>query len=154
MKLLYDASALLNTIRLHGRDAYELLKSHLVLSLTKYEIGNALWREVSLLKRINSEEALEVIALIDDVLKVMGVVDPLDSALVFKLACKLQITYYEASYVTASIENDAKLITDDAKLMRKMQDGMETSTKVLGKKPNVLSCAEVRRIPCKGSSHL
>ena len=43
MKLLFDASALLNIIRLRKQDAYRLLKGNLTLSLTRYEVGNALW---------------------------------------------------------------------------------------------------------------
>ncbi|MEM0459689.1 MAG: hypothetical protein QXZ31_07445 [Thermofilaceae archaeon] len=44
MKLPYDASALMNVIRLRKQDAYGLLKDSLILCLTKYEVGTALWK--------------------------------------------------------------------------------------------------------------
>ncbi|MEM0267571.1 MAG: hypothetical protein QXQ60_07925 [Thermofilum sp.] len=65
MKLLYDTSALMNVIRLRKQDAYGLLKDSLILCLTKYEIGNALWKEAALQRRISVEEALEVMLLVN-----------------------------------------------------------------------------------------
>lgn len=65
MNLLFDASALLNIIRLYEHDAYEILKGNLTLSLTKYEIGNAVRKETILLKRISIEESIEAISLLD-----------------------------------------------------------------------------------------
>ncbi|MBS7648078.1 MAG: type II toxin-antitoxin system VapC family toxin [Candidatus Bathyarchaeia archaeon] len=139
MKLLFDASALLNIIRLHEHDAYEILQGNLTLSLTKYEVGNALWKETMLLKRISIEEALEAISLLDKILKIMSVADPLSGDTAFKLAYNLQITYYDASYILAAAEKNAKLVTDDAKLTRKIQENTSIITEILGKKLEISS---------------
>lgn len=143
MKLLYDASALLNVIRLRRKNAYRLLKDALILHLTKYEIGNALWKESLLQKRVSVEEALETMILLGRVLKIMSAVDLLNDDLAFKLAYGLQITYYDASYIVASMENNATLVTDDMKLARKMRDKIDTATGILKKKPETLSSDEI-----------
>ncbi|RLG90813.1 MAG: hypothetical protein DRO36_05420 [Candidatus Hecatellales archaeon] len=143
MRLLFDASALLNVIRLHKQDAYRLLKGNLTLSLTKYEVGNALWKEALLLKRVSINEALETISLLDKVLKTMETVNPSNPSLTLNLAYKLQTTYYDASYIAASTEKNAKLITDDTKLTRKVEEYMNTIHKILGRKPEISSSNKI-----------
>jgi predicted nucleic acid-binding protein len=143
MRLLFDSSALLNIIRVRKQDAYGLLKGNLTLSLAKYEIGNALWKEALLLGRISLEEALEALSLLDRVLEIMEMVYPKRSDLTFRLAFDLQVTYYDASYVVASIENDAKLITSDVKLARRIGEKMDTVNKVLGREPEILLSDEI-----------
>jgi predicted nucleic acid-binding protein len=143
MRLLFDSSALLNIIRVRKQDAYGLLKGNLTLSLAKYEIGNALWKEALLLGRISLEEALEALSLLDRVLEIMEMVYPKRSDLTFRLAFDLQVTYYDASYVVASIENDAKLITGDVKLARRIGEKMDTVNKVLGREPEILLSDEI-----------
>jgi predicted nucleic acid-binding protein len=143
MRLLFDSSALLNIIRVRKQDAYGLLKGNLTLSLAKYEIGNALWKEALLLGRISLEEALEALSLLDRVLEIMEMVYPKRSDLTFRLAFDLQVTYYDASYVVASVENDAKLITSDVKLARRIGEKMDTVNKVLGREPEILLSDEI-----------
>jgi predicted nucleic acid-binding protein len=143
MRLLFDSSALLNIIRVRKQDAYGLLKGNLTLSLAKYEIGNALWKEALLLGRISLEEALEALSLLDRVLEIMEMVYPKRSDLTFRLAFDLQVTYYDASYVVASIENDAKLITSDVKLARRIGEKIDTVNKVLGREPEILLSDEI-----------
>jgi len=121
MRLLFDSSALLNIIRERKQNAYGLLKGNLTLSLTKHEIGNALWKETLLLGRISFEEASEALSLLDKDLEIMEIVYPKRSNLAFRLAFDLQVTYYDASYVAASIENYAKLVTSDVKLARRIE---------------------------------
>lgn len=147
MSLLFDASAFLNMVRIYGREARRTLKGNLVLSFTKYEVGNALWKEVTLLKRISVEEALEAISLLDKVLKLMIVVDPSNSSAVFRLAHNLQVTYYDASYILAAIERGAKMVTDDVKLIGKIQENINIINGILGRKPEILSSDKIQHTP-------
>jgi predicted nucleic acid-binding protein len=144
MTLLFDSSALLNVIRLYKRDAFDILKGNLTLSLARYEIGNALWKEAILLKRIDIGESLEALSLMYRILKMMAVIDPLDSGVVLKLAYELQVTYYDASYIVASAENNARLVIDDVKLARRLQENIDTTARILGRKLEVLSSGEIR----------
>ena len=145
MNYLYDSSAILNTVRTHGRHAYGLLKGGLTLSLARYEIGNALWKEALLHKRISLQEALEAVVLLGKVLEVMRVVEPSDAGTVLTLAYELQTTFYDASYIVAAAENGAKLVTDDEGLARKVKSDDATIAKMLGKRVEVLSSSEITR---------
>jgi predicted nucleic acid-binding protein len=143
MKLLFDASALLNIIRRCKEDAHNILKGNLTLSLARYEVGNALWKEVLLLKRLSVDEAVEVTSLLDKVLNIMITVEPLTTALTLKLAYELQVTYYDASYVVASVENQAMLITDDEQLIRRVKECIEVASKTLGRGPEISSSDKI-----------
>jgi predicted nucleic acid-binding protein len=74
----------------------------------------------------------------------MAVIDPLDSGVVLKLAYELQVTYYDASYIVASAENNARLVIDDVKLARRLQENIDTTARILGRKLEVLSSGEIR----------
>ena len=76
MRLVFDASASLNVIRIFGIDAINYLKGHYILNLTIYEVGNALWKEVMLLNRLSVEEALLFQRQITDVYRVLNIVNP------------------------------------------------------------------------------
>ncbi|MEM3964892.1 MAG: type II toxin-antitoxin system VapC family toxin, partial [Thermofilaceae archaeon] len=100
--------------------------------------------EAVLQGRISVEEALEVMLLMGRILEAMKTVDlkGVDQAL--ELACKLRVTFYDASYLVATAENDAVLVTDDAKLRRKIQNS-STVTRILKKRPVVSSSVEILR---------
>ena len=72
MRLVFDVSALLNIIRLLGSDALSYLKGNYILTLTLYEVGNALWKEATLLNRISVDEALSVIDSVSQVCKILN----------------------------------------------------------------------------------
>jgi len=145
MKLVFDASALLNLVRSAGSSAFNYLKGNYILSLTLYEIGNALWRETTLLKRIPVSEALSLLESISNIRKIMDTINPRNNLLVLKLAHELRITYYDSSYIIASYELNAGLVTDDEKLRKKILLGEKTLIKVLGRKISVYSTRELFR---------
>lgn len=145
MKLVFDASALLNLVRSAGSSAFNYLKGNYILSLTLYEIGNALWRETTLLKRIPVSEALSLLESISNIRKIMDTINPRNNLLILKLAHELRITYYDSSYIIASYELNAGLVTDDEKLRKKILLGEKTLIKVLGRKISVYSTRELLR---------
>ncbi len=132
MKLVFDASALLNIIRSGGPDALRYLKGNYILTLTLYEVGNALWKEAALLKRISISEALLLLDLITRICRVMCIAAPRDSSLALRLACELKLTYYDSSYIVAAYELDAELVTDDERLRRKISVERSLLSKILG----------------------
>jgi len=70
-----------------GHDSLALLKEGYVLPLTIYEVGNALWKEATLLTRISVEEALLMLRQVKDIVnKFMSTVDLKDADLALKLA--------------------------------------------------------------------
>ena len=58
--MLMDASAILKLVRTGKELALDLLEGNALLTLTPYEVGNALWKGAKLLGRITLEEAMEL----------------------------------------------------------------------------------------------
>ena len=57
MKYLFDASALLNLVRRLGEESLKILEENYILTLMIYDVGNALWREARLSRRLTMDEA-------------------------------------------------------------------------------------------------
>lgn len=143
MKRVYDSSALLNIIRFLGSDALPHLKGNYILTLTLYEVGNALWREATLLNRLSINEALSLMNMMEYACKVLNIISPHNISLTLRLAHELKITYYDSSYITASYELNAELITDDEKLKKRVEEGKDIILKVLGGEVAVRSTREL-----------
>ncbi|MEM2203466.1 MAG: type II toxin-antitoxin system VapC family toxin [Sulfolobales archaeon] len=141
-RLLYDSSALLNTVRLYGPRALDIIRSSYTLTITPYEIGNALWKEALLVKRISLEESISVLSHIARLLSMVNVVEPRDKESILRLAHDIGFTYYEASYVVASHEIGGVLVSDDRKLLRKILSERDRIVKQLGREVIVISSKE------------
>jgi len=78
------------------------------------------WKEYKLLKKIDKETALSFIKIISDILTVtkMNSIKGFENE-VFSLACKEDLTIYDASYLYTSMKAQTTLITDDRKLKEK-----------------------------------
>ncbi len=132
MKLLFDASALLNIVRSLGSDALEYLKGNYILTLTPYEVGNALWKEAALHGRITVNDALKLLGVFLRIYGFMHETAPSDAGLVLRVASGLRITYYDASYIVATREVGASLVTDDLKLIRRLNANRERLRAIIG----------------------
>lgn len=53
MKLLFDASAILNTVKLLGQNAVKVFRENYTIRLALYEVGNAIWKGMYVLKSID-----------------------------------------------------------------------------------------------------
>ena len=133
MKPLFDASALLNIIRQHGSGALDLVEGGYILTLTPYEIGNAIWKEAVLLNRIDIEEALELLDQVSVIYKYMKTVVPRDQEKTLDVAAALRITYYDASYITTASELNTILVTDDGKLIKTIEEKEAKLSRIIGK---------------------
>jgi len=78
VRYLLDASALLNIVRRLGEKSLKILKENYILTLTIYEVGNALWRETKLLKKLTTDEAEEIMKAVIALTKFMQVIEPED----------------------------------------------------------------------------
>jgi len=143
--MLFDASALLNVIRALGSSALDYFKGGYALTLTSYEIGNALWKEATILRRISLMEAASTLELVLYLLKVLNVTSPRNARLVLELAHELGVTYYDSSYLVASWELGTELVTDDEKLRRRVREREGVLAEVLGGKIKVISTGELIR---------
>lgn len=105
---------------LRGR-AVDILSEGSTISLVRYELGNAVWRECFLLKKIRQEEAEKLLQTMFAILHTMDVAvldAENDGDAVLKEACRLNLTFYDAAYVSEAIKSNRILVTDDRKLAK------------------------------------
>ena len=132
MSFVFDAGSILLLSRELGRDVIDVVRGQLTASLAFYEIGNVLWKECCLLKRLDMAEATGTLGFINALMKVMKVLNVEGSGLgssVLANAVRLRITFYDSAYLTLAEKFKAVLVTDDkglAKTSRKI--GIKTLT--------------------------
>ena len=112
MNLLMDASTIVELVR-EGKVRY--LMDAKTTPIAKYECMNAFWKESRIFKRFPAEKALELLAVLVEAFSVLEVVEP-DDGRVMEIALKESIPVYDALYITAALEADAALVTEDQKL--------------------------------------
>jgi predicted nucleic acid-binding protein len=117
--MLFDASSIFMLIReLKGEAPNKLLEGS-TIPLAYYELGNAVWRECFLLKRISKQEAGKLLSAMAAILQAMDIVmfqNDDKANLILDKACELGITYYDAAYVVEAQKSEKVLVTDDQKL--------------------------------------
>ena len=90
------------------------------IHLAYYELGNALWRECLLLKRISLDEAEKSLDLMYLILGRMQVtsLDSETGSKVLETAYKLNLTFYDSAYLVEAKKSGKTLVTDDHKLAK------------------------------------
>ena len=134
-RLLFDASAIYRLIRECPEKAIDKLMEGTTISLAYYELGNALWRETHLLKRISIEEAQKSLSLMHAMLGRMQIVevDGEQGIEILQTAHKCNLTFYDSAYFVETKKTGKILVTDDNKLAKAAEIlGVETlSSKTL-----------------------
>lgn len=119
MSYVFDASSILILTRELQEQVVDVMKGNLTTSLAYYEVGNALWKKCTLAKKLTLNEATEVLEFTFQLFKLMKIVHISDENMGGKTlsnATKLNITYYDAAYLTAAKETGKVLVSDDEKL--------------------------------------
>jgi len=127
MTSLLDSSAIFKAIKENAID--RTAGSH-TLELTRYELGNIVWKQRSLHKTINREESLRLIKIIADVLDTLQIHHAKGKeAETLNLAEDTNTTFYDASYLHHARELSLPLTSEDKRLIEKAhQLGIEAST--------------------------
>lgn len=112
---LFDSSAIIN---LCGERKIDKLRDGWMLHLAFYEIGNAVWKQVNIRKTITITEANIVLDALTEVMKILKKPKAEDAVAISKIATKENLTYYDAAYIQAAIQNSLTLVTDDEKLRK------------------------------------
>ncbi|RLF16259.1 MAG: hypothetical protein DRJ97_01505 [Thermoprotei archaeon] len=123
MSYLFDASALLNSVRLYNDAIIDFVEGNecYALTLTRYEVGNALWKEAYLVKRIEVDQAIKVLNFINSLLNLMSVIDVSGHERevdILLTAIQMGLTFYDASYLLIAKSLKATLITDDDDIVK------------------------------------
>jgi len=126
---VFDSSSIY-TLLTKGK--IEPLGGNYTVFLAKFELGNIVWKEVFLHKRITREEGLRLLFFISKVLNTMNLED-VNCIEAEEIAIDFGITFYDASYVWLARKLDLPLVSEDNRLR-----------KALGKKLEVLSVDEIK----------
>jgi predicted nucleic acid-binding protein len=118
-RYLFDSNAIYRLIRETPEKALEKLSEGTTIHLAYYELGNALWRECRLLKRLSSEEAEKSLDLMYAMLMHMHIATVGNSGKeILAAANQFNLTYYDAAFLVEAMKTNIILVTDDAKLAK------------------------------------
>jgi len=113
--MIYDASSIYRAVEIGALD--KLLEGK-TLDLAAYELGNAVWKEVTR-NKISSNEGTKLVGFISKVISLMELLKIGIKNEVLKIAVDSNLSYYDASYLYASISVKDILVTEDEKLLDK-----------------------------------
>jgi predicted nucleic acid-binding protein len=97
-----------------------VLEQSALLDLTYYEVGNALWKEVNLLKTIPEREGETLAEGVERVLRATPAITPSfeEFKTILHLAWAERLTFYDAAYVAVAKSTKRKLVTEDERLSK------------------------------------
>mgnify|MGYP000453938014 CR=1 FL=1 len=119
--MIFDASSIFLAVK---SKKLTVLKDAKTSQLVRYELGNAVWKEVRIHKTVSCERALELLNLLGSVVDKIEIAEP-DYAETLKTACRYNLTFYDAVYVQLAMENSDVLITEDKKLRNKVSGDLD-----------------------------
>ena len=131
MKRLLDASSLILLIKnADVKSTVQCLLDSLILDLTFYEIGNAIWKENTLTKFLTPQEAEKLGTMTQTILAKINRVTSETEAFqkILEIAQTEKLSYYDSSYVYVAKEKALTLITEDKELRTKAQKYVDTRT--------------------------
>ena len=131
MKFLLDASAFILLIKnADVTSTVERLQDSLILDLTFYEVGNAIWKEGTLTKFLTSKEAEKLGTMAQTVLAKINRVTSEAEAFqkILEIAQTEKLSYYDSSYVYSAKETGLTLITEDKELGTKARKYVDART--------------------------
>jgi predicted nucleic acid-binding protein len=117
LSYVFDSSSI---YALLTKGKIELLGGNYTVFLAKLELGNIVWKEVFLHKRISREEGLRLLSFISKVLNTMNLED-VNCKETEEIALDYDITFYDASYVWLARKLDLPLVTEDNKLRKAVE---------------------------------
>jgi predicted nucleic acid-binding protein len=131
MKYLLDASSLMLLIKKADvKLTVECLQDSLILDLTFYEVGNAVWKESALLKFLTPEEAKRLGTMAQTVLAQIDQVtnEGEDFQKILEIAQDEKLSFYDSSYVFFAKQRGLPLVTEDKKLEMKAKKHVAVRT--------------------------
>ena len=124
---VFDTSAIFNIVNRTLGESISILREGFTSYLVFYEIGNLIWKEVNIFKTIEKEEGVKTLSAYRSLISIMKVkeLETEDSELVLQIAVDLSISYYDAAFVSLCTNSGMRLITDDFKLAKIVDDHQE-----------------------------
>jgi predicted nucleic acid-binding protein len=128
---LLDASAFMLLIKKADvQSTNQCLQDSIIVDLTYYEVGNAIWKESILTKLLTKEasktmqkNAQTVLATLDRVSA-----EPESFEKILEIAQTEKLTFYDSSYIHFAKEKKLQLVTEDKELKTKGQKHIRVQT--------------------------
>ncbi len=120
---LFDSSAIIN---LCGEKKLDKLLLGWTLNLAFYELGNAVWKQTYIHKKLSPDEAKILLDPLLEIYNKLKKPEKENGLEALKIAAEEGITFYDAAYIHAAIQNNLTLITDDEKLYEKGKKYVKT----------------------------
>jgi len=111
--MIFDASSIYRAIE---SDYLEKLTRAKTVDLALYELGNVIRKEV-VRKQISLGEGIKLLEFVSKTISLMEILKIGIRNEVLKVAVESNLSYYDASYLYASISQDEILVTEDDKLL-------------------------------------
>jgi len=122
---LFDSSAIFKAIRTNRVDA---MLGNYTIELARYELGNTIWKESTLRRRVTEEESKRLIRLVKQVLRVTEMLrTDCQEEEILEMAEKLKLTFYDASYLFHAKDRNLTLITEDETMIKKASGHVKTA---------------------------
>lgn len=118
---IFDSSAVAITLKRLKEKSVEALEGETILDLTRYELGNIIWRGCLLRKVISPEDAVDKAEDMAEMLEIFveEVASIDDFRQIMDLAVRLELTFYDASYLYVARSRELTLVTEDKELGEK-----------------------------------
>lgn len=111
--MIFDASSIYRAIEL-GK--IEKVVNEKTLDLCRYELGNAIWKQV-IRNNISLNDGTKILKIVSKVISLMKIVDFGINPEILKISVKYNLSYYDVSYLYASISFNDILVSEDKKLI-------------------------------------
>ena len=116
MKFIFDSSSIFRAIQTNR--VRVLVEEH-TLDLARYELGNILWKEHALYKRLTRGELEDLMNIVKDVLGLMHILrTDCHEEDILRLSVRMGVTFYDASYCYFADRDRMVLVTEDRELIR------------------------------------
>ncbi|MCG3109825.1 Exonuclease VapC9 [Metallosphaera sp. J1] len=118
MSYIFDSSSIYRAIL---ERKVNLLGGNYTAHLARSELGNIVWKEVNLRKRLSREEGIRLTEFVEKVLDTM-IITEVNMVKIEMIAISNDITYYDATFVSLASELNFPLVTEDERLRRKVEN--------------------------------
>jgi predicted nucleic acid-binding protein len=124
MKYLFDTSAIFKAIQ---ENKINLLIQNYTIELTRYELGNILWKNFYLHEKATTQEIEALSEIIKQTLNLMKIIQiECTEQKILETATKQKITFYDASFTYHAKLNQLTLVTEDIQLQKKVEPYIKT----------------------------
>ena len=116
MRFIFDSSSIFRAIQ---TNRIRVLMERHTLDLARYELGNILWKEHALYKRLTRGELEDLMNIVKDVLGLMHILrTDCHEEDILRLSVRMGVTFYDASYCYFADRDRMVLVTEDRELIR------------------------------------